>query len=190
MGICWGNDLDIDVITTKYQTIVPKQINTIKYIKPEPSTLEEQNINERIEYIVNGLKQDLFPTNYRRNGERWSWGVAIDIPSNTSFNPDVFAFDKMLYDDIKYTINYSKSLNGDYGDSSAPQIIINYSDDCFTLKIECYKRNAELYRYHKYLLNEDAIYVFLSIIIKEGLVFYDLSGNPAKYDPDKYAPVK
>ena len=30
MGICWGNDLDIDVITTKYQTIIPTQINTME----------------------------------------------------------------------------------------------------------------------------------------------------------------
>lgn len=118
MGICWS-DIDMDAIDKKLintKSTIPKQI-IIKYTKLEPSTLEEHTTNKQIEYIINGLKQDLFPANYKRNGDRWTWGVAISIPSDITLNPDVFTFDKTLCEDIKNTINYSKSLKGDYGDS-------------------------------------------------------------------------
>ena len=165
-----------------YDRPLPK-INQFNYTRSLPKTQEEKNINEKIDYILYGLEHDLFPANYRHNGKRWSWGVGTDIPSEITVDTEVFAFDRILHQNMIKVIKYSKSLKGNYGDSGPPQLILNYVNNNFILTIECYKRNGELYMLRNLLVpNENMTRMYIRTIIEENLNLYDLYNEIATYE--------
>ena len=152
------------------------------YLKHYPKTQEDSIINEKINYILYGLKHDLFPANYRSNGKRWSWGVGTDIPSEINVDFEVFAFDNLLKQIMKTVIHYSKSLKGNYGNSGPPQLILNYVNNNFILTIECYKRNGDLYMLQKLMVPENMARMYIRTIIEENLNLYDLYNEVATYE--------
>lgn len=143
--------------------------------------LELESQNERVNYLINGLKQDLFPCNYKNNGERWSWGIAISIPSNDTIPVNSFSFNKTLQKEIGKAIKFSQALKGDYGDSGPPQLILNYIKDKFVLIIECYDREANTFAKHLNL-SEALTIMYIETMFKEGKQFYDLSCKTATYE--------
>ena len=166
---------------TQKTNIIPK-INHLNYSRPLPKTPEEKIINEKIDYILYGLEHDLFPANYRCNGKRWSWGVGTDIPSDTKLSAEVFAFDRILKQNMAFVINYSKSLKCNYGDSDPPQLIMNYVNNKFILTIECYARNGNLIMSCRLIFPKDVAIMYIRTIIEEKLNLYDLYNIVATYE--------
>jgi len=163
-----------------------KQSNVIlNYIRPNPKTLEETIVNNRIDYVLNGFKHDLFPANYMRSGKRRSWGVGTDIPSNTSLCPEIFAFDELFKKCMYEVIKFSKSLKGNYGNSGPPQLILNYKNGIYKLTIECYDRDGNLIKKRIFQLNKNITCMYLRTIIEENLNLYDLCNATATYENNK-----
>ena len=180
----------------EYENDLPKHNNeTIKTkIKnnksgPRPLTEKEAMVNIKIDYIMNGLYCDLFPANFSRQNKRCSWGVAISLESATPIHSEVFAFNDNLKKGIFFAILHTKKLRGDYGNSSPPQLILNYYHDGYILNIECYNRDGQLNHCSSCIvLSKQDTRMYVRTIIEEGYVFYDLYKPEATYDPDKNKP--
>ena len=190
MGICFGDEMGTNEKFYIVKQLPKKHImlgnkKEIKYVMPTPTTQNESNINRLIDYIMYGIEHDLFPANYRDNGNRWPWGVGVSIPSETSLTSDVFAFDDKLKQCMNKVIRYSKSLKGDYGYSGPPQLILNYGDGYFKLVLECYARDGDLIMNWLFALSRNITRMFIRTIIEEGNTFYDLYTTPATYEKNK-----
>jgi len=191
MGICFGDEMGTNEKVYIVKQLPKKHIivgnkKEIKYVVPIPTTQKEANVNILIDYIMHGVEHDLFPANYRHNGNRWSWGVGVSIPSDTLLTADVFAFDNKLKQYIGKAISYSKSLKGDYGNSCPPQLILNYGIDngngYFKLVLECYARDGDLIMNQRFVLSKNITRMFIRTIIEENNTFYDLYSTPATYE--------
>lgn len=187
MGICFGDEMGTNekfyiVKQLPKKHIIVKNKKKIKYVAPTPTTQKEANVNILIDYIMHGVEHDLFPANYRHNGNRWSWGVGVSIPSDTLLTADVFAFDDKLKQHMDKVIHYSKSLEGDYGNSGPPQLILNYDNGYFKLVLECYARDGDLIMNRLFVLSKNITRMFIRTIIEEDNTFYDLYSTPATYE--------
>lgn len=167
------------LIKSKQPTPKPPQL---KYIRPHSKTIEEADVNFRIDYILHGLENDLFPANYTSTGNRRSWGVGTDIPSDIKVDSEVFAFDDLFKKHMNLVINYSKTLKSNYGDSGPPQLILNYKYGKYILRIECYTRDSELILNAKYTMDKSIARMYLRTMIEEGLNVYDLYNEIATYE--------
>jgi hypothetical protein len=160
----------------------PKIQHEVTYTRPWSKNIEEAEVNYKIDYIIYGLEHDMFPANYSHSGRRRSWGVGTDIPSDIKVDPEVFAFDNLFKNYMYQVIKYSKSLNGNYGCSSSPQLILDYKNGKYILSIECYTRHGSMYLNAKCTMYKDVARMYLRTMIEEGLNVYDLYNEIATYE--------
>lgn len=143
--------------------------------------LRIESQNERVNYLLHGLKQDLFPCNYGDDNERWTWGISTVIYSKDTISQDAFFFNSTLQREIAKAIKFSQALEDDYGDAGPPQLILNYVNNCFVLTIECYDRDASIHDV-QLKLSEAVTIMYIEATLREGKQFRDLLCKFATYE--------
>lgn len=103
-----------------------------------------------------------------------SWGIGLTLTEQ--LNPDIFSFDPNLHVAVIAVQNKIPQLGKDI---PLPQIIINYKENSWELKLEYYNNNAELDDNLSITLNISVtdVNTLLNNLLKSGTHIYDVNGD-------------